>query len=146
MIPAVTIFARMRARRSLWWLVVPAMLASCGSEPLACTEIGCTSGVSVTVEGFQLTAEDGVDVRACLDSVCRSRTVTEEPAVVPLEVDRSASETTVMVTVQVSRDGNILMDARKKVTLHKISPNGDQCGPICYVSFVVVNPSGLHQA
>lgn len=127
-------------------MAIPVLLVSCGDEPTACTQIGCTSGVSVTVEGFGATADNGVVVRACLDSECRSRTVTEEPAVVPLEINRAASESVVTLSVRVSRGDTTLVEAQDEVTLHKISPNGDKCGPICYVSFVVVDPSGLRQA
>jgi hypothetical protein len=146
MMPAVGSWERRRLRRLLPALAVSALLASCGGEPIPCTQIGCTSGVSVTVEGFGVTVDDGVAVRACLDSECRSRTITEEPAVIPLEVDRTASESTVTLSVRVSRGDEVLVEADEEVTLHKISPNGDQCGPICYVSFVVLSPAGLRQA
>jgi hypothetical protein len=146
MMPAVGSWARFRRWRLLAVPFVSVLLVSCGGELTACTQIGCTSGVSVTVEGFRATTDNGIVVRACLDSECRSRTVTEEPAVVPLEVDTISSESTVTVSVRVSRGDAEIVESSNEITLHKISPNGDQCGPICYVSFVVVNPSGLRQA
>lgn len=143
--PAVGPSTIRRAWRAVWTIGLPLALGACASQPVMCTEIGCTSGVSVTVEGFRARTGDGVDVHACLGTVCRDRAVSDEPAVVFIDADRSAQVSTVVVSVQVSRVGTTVVDVRREVTLHKIAPNGDRCGPVCYVAFVAVSPDGLRQ-
>ncbi len=139
--------ARRRSVRGAVTVVgLPLALAACASTPVSCTQIGCSSGISVTVEGFHVSPTDAVDVHACLGSVCHDRAVTDEPAVVFIESDADAQVASAIATVRVTRAGATLVQVRREFTLHKIVPNGEQCGPVCFVAFAVVSPTGLRPA
>jgi hypothetical protein len=132
-------------RRAAGVLGPSLVLVACASQSVVCTEIGCDSGVSVTVEGFRAGPADTIKVHACLGSVCRDRTVAEEPSVVFIDAPESGTVSTVVVSVEVKQGSDVLVRGRRELTLHKIAPNGERCGPVCYVGFLAISPAGLRQ-
>lgn len=141
-------------------------LASCGAEPLPCTAIGASDGLSVTVAGGPAAVTRGVDVAICTDAGCS--TVTD---VVLTPGSTSASET---CTPDGSCSATLIPDGTlggfapvdlpegeidAEVTLHRVDgtssvhtttvvpeivyPNGKRCGGAAVQGALVLDDGGL---
>lgn len=121
-------------------LAVVLRAAGCSEPPRACTEIGATNGVKVTVKGG-LGAADARQrfVEACVAGVCGSGLLADgESAWVDLATVSSTSPVTVTVTVR-QDDGSVLVPtATVVVTPSKVQPNGPGCEPTAYQAEVTV--------
>lgn len=111
------------------------LLAAAGAthgwaEGRTCTQIGCDSGVLITLGRLPAAARQ-VDV--CVDARCRRMTLREERAAVFVRV-RTATHRPVDVRLRIlSRSGRRLVGARAStVWLRRLQPNGSTCPPVCF--------------
>ena len=101
----------------------------------ACTAIGCTSGIFVSMGEVRSYVRDASSVELCVDGACKT-TSAEASSVVGDEwagVARSGASHVVEVLVR-SSAGAVIRRARRVVTLRREEPNGHACGPTCYIS------------
>ena len=121
------------------------LLAAC-TQPLACTAIGCVSQVSVDVSSAAaLAAPLPLSATLCVDGRCQTSSLTlgesGVPAVATAELPTmtaSPTDPNVHVTLTLTSAGSTLVRARTTTALGKVAPNGEQCGPICWQSSLVL--------
>ena len=137
------------------------LFSGCGMVPHACTEIGCTSGVT-----FELGAQSAlfeldqpVQVRACIESDCTVDTVTATTGgsgffsstqghfELDLMNDRliyrtqnaQIGEGPKTVSLELTREGTAVLDeARANVIFDRLQPNGPGCEPVCWNTTVTL--------
>jgi hypothetical protein len=136
-------------------IVCAAGLAGCASEPedpgsvtppaeapLACTEIGCDSGLFADLSGLRDSVPEAARVKLCLDSVCETlgRARFSYAAV----VDRGlASEGDRSVSMVVFGDsGNVLYRSSVRAPAVRSRPNGKGCPPVCFQISVGLDSDG----
>lgn len=121
------------------------LVSACGSQ-LACTAVGCVSGISViapaVVAGHTVTA-----LTICGVGSCRTDPVTDVPSGVlaNISVPTSSLPPTHRVTVTVNvldAAGAVLVTAHGQIALAESTPNGPNCGPVCYFNSVSVTSDG----
>jgi hypothetical protein len=134
---------------------LPLAAAGCSDSPQACTEIGCTDGLTISFEKTSATWEPGmysVDIDAdgkkitCTTQIplVGSSPSSCNDASVLLGVSGSAlpeaqhalsdlifKNTPAKVTVTMSRDGAMVITKDFAPTYKKSQPNGPGCEPIC---------------
>ena len=105
-----------------------------------CNQVGCGSLVGVDLS--KVAAQFGtapVTATLCVNGNCQTNKVAiadkaatkgiSQP--VPTE---SLGDTEVTVTLKLERDGQVLLATQSQAALTKFTPNGEQCGPVCWVS------------
>lgn len=121
--------------------------AACVPPPKACTEIGATNGVRVTIAGFPRAFDaragtDEISVRACLGATCGTgafRGAEEDSAWVDLPAI-SADPVDVTVTARDSAGSVFVPETTVRVTPRKVQPNGPGCEPTAFQAQVTVTP------
>jgi hypothetical protein len=127
---------------------MPLALTACTTAG-TCTSAGCISGLQVTVRGFTLTPGVPAQLHVCLENVCRDTLAGQDPAVIQVDLPGrqqtpdAGADRELNATVRVTTAGRTLLDARRKVTLAKVTPNGERCGPVCYYVALTASPTGL---
>lgn len=151
----------MRLRALLLLLMVPAATACNvvqqigGGGAQACTEIGCESQISVTLDDFELDGGEGVvETRMCFDDRCdeqRTRFTADgasfggqrskvEVFVVNEELNATLrlphgdydDTTEHTVSLEVTVNGGKPVTLERTVTLQRSQPNGPNCEPVCW--------------
>lgn len=104
-----------------------------GGGPV-CTEIGCSSGVSVQSDDLDRRAPGWRSVTVCLEDRCRRFERGSGGPLLAMVEDRSLrSERRVRVRVVVrGRGGRRLLRAQRTVMLRRTQPNGPGCEPVCF--------------
>lgn len=109
----------------------------------ACTAIGATSGITVTLSGLPAAARTGHAV-LCENTACTARDLT--PDVDLLQVDdqkvNDAASVTVQLVITDPSTGKRLFDDSTKVTLQKNTPNGPGCGPTAWQAGLTIGANG----
>jgi hypothetical protein len=128
-----------------------ALLAGCGGSGLACTAIGCASGLTVsapaTIHGHKVRR-----MKICLDGSCKAVPVVRNGharvlARVSVATKSLGQQRDVKVSLTLESASNTnLTTAQASVRLHRFAPNGVSCGPVCYESEVTVNRGGTISA
>jgi hypothetical protein len=120
--------------------LVPA-LARCSQ---ACTTAGCGSVVSVDLSkvGAQFgsqpaTATLCVNGDCYTDKVMLTDTTANRVLGHPMP-EGPLADPGVSVTLKLERNGKVLLATHADTTLTKYAPNGEQCGPVCYTSQLVL--------
>jgi hypothetical protein len=116
-----------------------ALLTTACEQPRACTEIGATNGVSVSVDGADRTQD--LVVEACVDRACSTGTLFASDtggAFVDLAVVASTDPVDVTVTVS-TQSGQVLVPATTVRSIPRtVQPNGPGCDPTAYQAAVTV--------
>lgn len=111
------------------------------SDSGICTLVGCDSGISVSALDIAYARPDVARVRVCIDNRCQEipRSIEDElhlrrrvPGMRPVQVDAAL----------LSASGATLARDRRSITRTGTTPNGQRCGPICWVGTVQIAPSG----
>ncbi len=145
------------------------LLSGCTNPTVACTEIGASPGVSVTVEKAPATSLTGLTLRVCWDGACKDYDVDLSPGSDTVdqgcdgsEPDAACSATAVpngtmvgFVTVPALPAGEVLVGAAlhkgdrttrlAEVAIHTATtyPNGPQCEPAANQAQVTIGSDGL---
>lgn len=123
------------------------LVAGCGTGD--CTTAGCTSGLSVQVD-LPAGTDGLVDVEVCVRGHC-ARAVSADPSLaaygvtVPVPWLRAGTGER-SVRVRVTQRGHELLAGRGVTRFHELAPNGERCGPVCWIGDVHVGPGGLSGA
>ena len=120
------------------------LCAGCGSEPVNCTEIGASSGVSFQFDKALEGHQGPFVVRTRVDGACDLRTLptrrsggyfmenagltTADPAVVSLTITAA--------------DEDVIFADEAQVALSKYQPNGSQCPPTVWQGRAVAGAGG----
>ena len=115
------------------------LLTTACEQPRACTEIGATNGVSVSVDGADRTQD--LVVEACVDKACSTGTLfASDTGGAFVDLAAVASTDPVDVTVTVStQSGQVLVPATTvRSTPRRVQPNGPGCDPTAYQAAVTV--------
>jgi hypothetical protein len=117
------------------------IVGGCGGvEDIACTLVGCGSGVTVDLSSVKKLWPRATSLRACVDGYCRSVAPGQRAAItVNGPWLQSAATVTVSVDVEAA-SGRTLYRAIGTANVKKHAPNGVQCGPVCYVGYAMFNP------
>jgi hypothetical protein len=121
------------------------MTAACVPPPKACTEIGATNGVRVTIAGFPRAFDaqaraDEISVRACVGATCGTgafRGAEEDSAWVDLP---AVGSTDPVVTARDSAGAVFVPATTVRVVPRKVQPNGAGCEPTAFQAQVTVTP------
>ena len=122
-------------------LVALSVVAGCVPEPRACTEIGASNGVAVTV--LDLVRSEQLDVEVCLDGQCATAPVFADgppEAFVDLPAVDSLAERTYRVTVRTQAGAVVVPTEEVLVGASRVQPNGEGCPPTAYQARVSVRP------
>jgi hypothetical protein len=132
------------------WVVLAgamALVTGCASGGMACSAVGCSSGLSVL--GPSTVKQQRVKwVRACLGDSCQTKGVGAANGTGFLgrtSADTAAVHTSGPVTVSITLETAArvkLMAAHGAIRFRKVAPNGVKCGPVCYEATVTVHPDG----
>jgi hypothetical protein len=115
------------------------LLTTACEQPRACTEIGATNGVSVSVDGADRTQD--LVVEACVDRACGTGTLfASDTGGAFVDLAAVASTDPVDVTVTVStQSGQVLVPATTVRSIPRtVQPNGPGCDPTAYQAAVTV--------
>jgi hypothetical protein len=98
---------------------------------LACTEIGCSSGLQLNLRPIAQRMPDARRVRLCLDSHCRTFSP-RDPLAMLTEL-RIRSRANVQVTMAIlGAGGKVLQRDAQGARIVRTRPNGPGCKPICF--------------
>jgi hypothetical protein len=115
------------------------LLTTACEQPRACTEIGASNGVNVSVDGAERTQD--LAVQACVDKACSTGTLFASDtggAFVDLAAIDSTDPVDVTVTVR-TLAGQVLVPATTvRSTPRTVQPNGPGCDPTAYQAAVTV--------
>ncbi|MFJ5712680.1 hypothetical protein [Streptomyces sp. NPDC093105] len=108
-----------------------------------CTLIGADSGVSVTWDPAAY--PEGARFRLCADEECGERESSREFPFGSLQVRLPEEDGPREVAVRLSvtdpaRGGRVVHDGSTRVTLRKVTPNGEGCGPTVWQAAVRADP------
>jgi hypothetical protein len=144
---------RSRHRIGRWgWVAAALVLTGCAQQ-VACTTIGCASQVVVDVTSLtSVLGSKPFQATLCVDGTCQMQagTLTGNAPMITVVTQLAvnggpsfSADKPVPVTLTiVTRDGATVTDARGDITLHKVTPNGESCGPVCYQAALAL--SGTH--
>ncbi len=105
--------------------------ASAETEPKACTEIGCSSGIAVRTTRIRERLPKADRFEVCLNRECHTFPRRTDLA----EVDKNSIDRAKRVRVKLrvmDSDGEIIHRDRRRVRLERVRPNGSGCPPVCY--------------
>ncbi len=120
------------------------LAAGCQAGPgRICTLIGADSGVSVSWDPAAY--PEGALFRLCADDVCREHASLREVPFgslqVPLPEEDGPREVAVRLAVtDPAQGGRVVHDGGTRVTLRKVTPNGEGCGPTVWQAGVRADP------
>lgn len=110
----------------------------------ACTQIGCDSRVLFHVRA-DLRGDQEYEVRACVDEICRDGAFgpgltgpsglefSSGEDVVTLILDDGDYAGVHHVTLEIRRDGELIVQGDEEISLTSSQPNGAFCPPTCWV-------------
>jgi len=116
-------------------------LGACSQQVSVCTLIGCDSGVTFELTGVKATGAGPFSVHACVDSVCVDQKLAGLTQAQVVTKDSATRTATASITV--TEGSKVLARGSVLVTTKKIAPNGESCGPICFVADVTVTNARL---
>ena len=119
-------------------LALAAVGAGSGADPppIACTEIGCVSGVHIQLDSLPAEARSA---RVCVDGRCgRKQPLPPESGgsgFVEARLPRGKRRADASVGVRIvllDREGRVLARSRTRGRVRRTQPNGPSCPPICF--------------
>ena len=108
-------------------------------QPRACTEIGASNGVNVSVDGADRTQD--LAVEACVATACSTGTLFAGDtggAFVDLVAISSTDPVDITVTVRTQAGVTVVPATTVRSTPTKVQPNGPGCDPTAYQAAVTV--------
>ncbi len=107
-----------------------------GPPPIACTEIGCSSGVHIQLDRLPAEARSA---RVCVDGRCgRKQPLSPESGVggfvqarLPKGKHRAKASVGVRIVV-LDREGRVIARSRTRGKVRRTQPNGGDCPPVCF--------------
>ena len=117
-----------------------ATLTACTVPGKACTELGASNGVNVTVQGADRTQD--LVVEACVDGDCATGTLFAggtDGAFVDLPAVDSTSPVDVRVTVRSQGGDVVVRSTTVRTTPRTVQPNGPDCDPTAFQAAVTVS-------
>jgi hypothetical protein len=137
-------------QKARWAVLAGAMalVTGCGSN-LACSAVGCASGLSVS--GPYLVHQQRVKwVKICIGSSCQTKGAPAANGGGSGFLGLSSASSlgphapeTAQVSITLETSGRArLLAAQASVRFRKTAPNGVKCGPVCYQAQVTVRPDG----
>ena len=145
---------RRRTRHVGRWgsVAVGLVLTGCAQQ-IACTTVGCASQVVVDVTSLtSVLGSKPFQATLCVDGTCQMQagTLTGSAPMITVVAQLgvnggpsfSAGDSVPVTLTIVTRDGASVTDAKGDITLHKVTPNGESCGPVCYQAALAL--SGTH--
>ena len=114
-----------------------------GGGAVACTEIGCDSGLFLDLSPIAAKMPDAKKVEVCLEDRCQTFSPKESLAMV---VDhRLKSEQSVTVTLTATdAAGHVVFRESKSVRSQRAQPNGHGCPPVCFQVPLKLDAQTLH--
>ena len=110
---------------------------------MACTEIGCTSGLFLDVRAVQRKLPQAERLKVCLRRRCRSYAL-DRTDLVNLTVRGLQEGQRVSVRlVAFDGRGKVLLRRRTRAPVRKVQPNGPDCPPTCFQVAVRLDPQTL---
>jgi hypothetical protein len=98
-----------------------------------CTAMGCSSGVSVDLEGLRAARPEARSVTLCLRGHCHTERLAHVHYIQVLPKDKGGGVGPFVVSVSVrDRHGRQLLASRRAVVLLPSYPSGRACGVACY--------------
>jgi hypothetical protein len=116
-------------------------VAGCVQQPRACTEIGASNGVAVTV--LDLVRSEQLDVEVCVDGQCVTAPMFPDgppETFVDLPAVDSLAERTYRVTVRTPAGAVVVPTQDVTAAARRVQPNGEGCPPTAYQARVSVRP------
>ena len=119
-------------------LALAAVGAGTGADPppIACTEIGCASGVHIELDRLPAEARSA---RVCVDGRCgRKQPLPPESAgggFVEARLPKGKRRANASVGVRIvllDREGRVLTRSRTRARVRRTQPNGSGCPPVCF--------------
>ena len=157
----------MRARLSRIPLLVPLLalllLAPGATSPFtgcsgddraggrACTEIGCSDGVTFVVARRAIEPVRGVVAKACLDGRCRTHRIDpdqfSEPGGVPIDAwfppDTLDARATHRASITIQEGRRTIFELERRIELETSQPNGAGCPPTCHNATVRITAADV---
>ena len=153
-----------RVRRLLLLALVAAaafaaMLAGCGEKegsantppagggggggPVACTEIGCSSGLFLDLRPIDRRLPEAERVRICLAAKCRTFGLDRvDIAAMGIRGLKSRDDVRVRMTV-LGTGGRVLRRSAVTAPVRRSKPNGPRCPPTCFQAAVRIDRDSL---
>lgn len=112
---------------------------------LACSDVGCSSGIDAVVGDARRSFHRAASVEFCAGGECSYTRVSAANVVGADWATRKLDTRTVYAVDLFIRDrlGKVLLHARTHVRLHKLEPNGHGCEPTCW--FAAVRLDAAHE-
>jgi len=137
-----------------WAWVAAAMAVTACSQQVACTAIGCSSQVVVDIHTLSgKIADKPFQAVLCVRGDCQMQAGTISGSSAMLTVVKQIgvnggptfdpTEPVPLTLTVTTRDGTKVVDAKGSAALHKVTPNGEACGPVCYQTTLVLSGSTL---
>jgi hypothetical protein len=121
----------------------PARTPTAGPSPVACTEIGCESGVFLDIRPVRKRLPEAERIKLCLRKKCRSYSLARVD-LVNLSVRGLREGQRVSVRLAVfGRGGEVLRHSAIRAPVRKAQPNGPECPPTCFQVGVRLNRETL---
>jgi hypothetical protein len=113
------------------------------AEPgLACTEIGCSSGLQLDLSPIARQFPDAKQVRVCLDESCKTFSPSDQLAMVSEPRIESKADVHVTLTV-LDASGQTLMRDGQTARIARVRPNGPHCQPVCFQVLLALDAKRL---
>jgi hypothetical protein len=114
-----------------------------GGGQVACTEIGCDSGLFLDLSPIAAKLPEVKHVKVCLEDRCQTFSPNEPLAMI---IDRGlTAEQSVTVTLTATdAAGHVVLRESKSVRTVRAQPNGHDCPPVCFQVPLELDPRSLH--
>jgi len=135
-------------------LAIGLVLAGCGDSagvaadrtdegPIACTEIGCSSGVFLDVSPVKRQLDEARRVRICLRDRCRSYELARTDLVTLSVPGLSDGQRVSVRMIVTGASGKVLLRRSTRAPVRRTQPNGPECPPTCFQVLVRLAANGL---
>jgi hypothetical protein len=117
--------------------------ATTRNEPKACTEIGCTSGLTADLSVIRNAVPKGGTVKICLRHDCR---VVKRSNLGLVDIQAEDLVTGELASVKLvirNRKGKLKSKSLMNYEVQEVQPNGEGCPPICHQVQIKLGAGGL---
>jgi hypothetical protein len=141
-----------RRRQLIFVAAFVVVLAGCGGTddstakgppPVACAEIGCTSGVFLNVEPLRRKLPSAERVKVCLRRRCHTYALAKVDLVNFSVRGLREGQRVGVRLVAMDKRGAAVLRRRARAPVRKVRPNGPQCPPTCFQVAVRLDPKTL---
>ena len=111
--------------------------------PHACTEIGCTSGLSLNVGAIRRKLPQAEQVNVCLRRRCHRYSLAKTRLVTLTTRGLDEGQRVAVRLVVFDGRGKVLLRRHTRAPVIKTKPNGPNCPPTCFQVRVRLDPQTL---